>query len=143
MKKIIITALFLAGVWIIGCNKKDKEPKEPKEPVAPLIEFKDISIEEAQQLVQGKWRTFRRCGGYAGCQDVTDSYFEFIGTDKYRSIWSDQTTDYTISEWEKTETGWRVLNFELSRLVNDTLECGTGQGLNSMAWWAVRVKQKK
>jgi hypothetical protein len=117
-----------------------------------IIAFKDLKVEDAQRLVQGKWRVFMRCGGIVGkCYDLTDVYSEYIGITNYRTINAESTSDYSISKWKKTKTGYnvylspsvdvRVPSFELAYLFNiDTLYYRQVEITDGFDWMAVRVK---
>jgi hypothetical protein len=153
------TVLFLLPVIICclaGCAEPDtvEEPvTEPEEiPAIPEDPFeKDPILEEAQEIMQGRWEIVRYCDDWE-CYDYVDiyrrMYYEFMGTDTLRSINTFTPDDSTvffipILSWEKLDYGIRInlkitLDISeyfdvylLSYMRNDTIYCSTPL----TKWW--------
>jgi hypothetical protein len=135
------TVLFLLPVIICclaGCAESATEPPEeipaiPDNTFEKVINFTDLSIEEAQEIMQGRWEVVRYCHDW-GCDDTAGyRYHEFMGTDTIRRV-NIKTPDDSIvvflpiHSWEKMEYGIQI-NLEnfgvyfLHYMFNDTLRC--------------------
>jgi hypothetical protein len=154
------TVLFLLPV-IICCLAGCAEPATVEEPeeipatneTAKVIEFKDLTVEEAQEKIQGRWEVVRYCDDW-GCYDYVGyrnrMYHEFMGTDTIRRINTFAPDDSTvffipIHSWEKMEYGIQI-NLKIITLAgseqfgiyllhymcNDTIHC-SDPPLNR--WW--------
>jgi hypothetical protein len=134
------------GIGVSGCDNKEEKKISDFEP--SYIAFKDIDVQEVQQLVQGKWRVTASVGGVAGWQNVTGVFLEYIGTDKFREIVNNSISEKKIVDWERTEYGCKVTfekdeyskyRFLESLTSNDTLSLGDGN-IDGLGAVAVRIK---
>ncbi|MDR1225921.1 MAG: hypothetical protein LBK47_03370 [Prevotellaceae bacterium] len=163
MKKIrimFVALALLAGtvVSLASCSEDDSK-KDPSGSSTDIlgsltVAFDSLDVQTAQQLVQGKWKIYRQCGGVVGCMNVKEVFtHEYVGADKLCITNIDETDEKTITEWRKSNAGYEIIvssidsdstyAFTLRMLVNrDTLHFGTR--LNKMpvlTWAAVKDKQ--
>jgi hypothetical protein len=120
-----------------------------------MVAFDSLDVQTVQQLVQGKWKIYRQCGGVVGCQGVKEVFtHEYVGTDKLRISRIDKTDEKAITEWRKSSAGYEIIvsstdseptyAFTLTMLVNkDTLYFGTTHfdEMPVFTWAAEKVKQ--
>jgi hypothetical protein len=152
-QKWIVLSFLFALIGIGGCDKDSADEQLP--PIidypddATFIEFNHVRVEKAQQLVQGKWRVYLSCGGFAGCQYLTGNYYqEFMGVNTLRITNPESTNEFYIDQWKITNHGCEVIynnnssSFVLEALRNDTLSCSNGlYGTNmSISFQAVKEK---
>jgi hypothetical protein len=87
-------------------------PEEPAEVDSTIIEFKNLEIAEAQELVTGRWGSTIQYGGFSGEEDCPYYHFEF-SRDTFRTIDEDPTPpkvmEMEILNWEKTEHSIKLL----------------------------------
>jgi hypothetical protein len=144
-QKWIVLIFLFALIGIRGCDKDNADEQLP-----PIIELKDVTKKQVQQLLQGKWKVFKACGGIAGtCEDITGSYREFIGTNKIRFTVDDRIFDEKITKWELTVYGWiahlnnedaSIFRTTYTNIVNDTLYFSDFTISDSYTWQAVKIK---
>jgi len=146
-KYIAFIAIAISLVMLCSCKKNNDEIPSG----SAVIQFKDLDVQTVQQLVQGKWRIIKQCGGVAGCVDITDFSHEYIGADKLRITNGNKVDEKEIIEWKKITDGYEIIvsttgsdsvyAFTLNSLVRDTLSFGTQPDrLPVFGWQAIRVK---
>jgi hypothetical protein len=121
----LLFTLLLPVIWAGSCSPQGEVPpvevppveeppaeEPPAEEPSAIIYFKDLEIEEAQELVMGRWRVFRVCGGIIGCEDITRlQYHEFVNADTFRISGEIDSPVYErrIGQWEKVEGGIKIV----------------------------------
>jgi len=93
-----------------GCGKDNDEQLPPiiDYPVdAPLIEFKHVTVEKAQQLVQGKWRVYRTLTNLGFWNTPSGAVFEidFVDSKTYRVTSNAEINEWVIEKWKRGENG--------------------------------------
>jgi uncharacterized protein YerC len=112
--------------------------------------FKDMTIEEIQEMMQGRWEVVRYCNDW-GCYNSVGTYHEFAGTDTIRRINTITPDSNTvlfmpIHSWEKKKYGI-LINLKITSvrsensgvyflhyIINDTLYC-SGSSIFTPDWW--------
>jgi hypothetical protein len=100
----ILLAVLAAGIGVItGCDSRYNDAQQYEE-LFPPVYFRDLSVEDTQKLVQGKWNVFQASGGFAGTTERINLRIEFIDTTIWRTDDGNTVTDRVIDKWEKINT---------------------------------------
>jgi hypothetical protein len=144
-----------------GCGTEEDSDDGQLPPIidylddAPFIEFKHVTVEKAQQLVQGKWRVYRILNNLGFWNIPSDAVYEiaFVGSKTYRVTTNDGIHEYVIEKWNREKSGCELFFTEnknragriLENLTNDTLFISNNPDKYYLVenYWAVKIKDIK
>jgi hypothetical protein len=129
-------------------------PRENKN--VSVIKFKDLTLEEVQEKIQGRWLLRSECGGVIGCSEIRDSFYvEYVGPDSVYVIRPDTLVKRKI-HWRKELYGYRHCDHErefnedvfrdtvLHYILNDTiLDSSFGAVINGSYWPIIEHTYRK